>query len=157
MSNEETSLNPITFDNLSACAASLRSLLSEPIFTRLIRGYAEYATARGLPEHFRRLARTHPFAVAWHDLQEGIGKSLKAGSLQLTEEALFLLDLRFCLTQIKHDPQFESLLTRFVADKQFFSTAFEAFIYAMYSLHFKLPVALIPENVSPGQKSPDFV
>ncbi|MBZ9813420.1 hypothetical protein [Mesorhizobium sp. CA7] len=157
MSNEETTLNPITFDNLSACAASLRSLVSEPIFTRLMRGYTEYATAKGLPEHFRRLARTHPFAVAWHDLQEGIGKSLKAGSLQLTEEAFFVLDLRFCLTQIKHDPHFESLLSRFISDTQFFSTAFEVFIYAMYYLHFKLPVSLIPESVNPGQKSPDFV
>ncbi|MDG4900522.1 MULTISPECIES: hypothetical protein [unclassified Mesorhizobium] len=142
--------NRLTRDNIGEHAEALKILVTEDVFAQLTRGFKELSSAKTLPQYFERLARAHPFAVAWSELQE----SVEAASIQLSEAPFFLLDMRFSLMSAAADPEFPKLLNRLKGDDEFFSAAFEAFVFHMYAHEFKLPIAF----VSPGNgKQPDLV
>ncbi|PBB26130.1 MULTISPECIES: hypothetical protein [unclassified Mesorhizobium] len=150
LEDENVPPNRVTRDNIGEHAAALRALFPEEIFAQLTRGYADLATAKSLPEYFERLARAHPFAVAWHQLQQ----SVEARSIQLSEQAFFLLDMRFPILVAAQDPEFAELLNKLKGDDEFFSAAFEAFIFYMYAHEFKLPIAFVQPTRG---EQPDFV
>ncbi|MDG4895584.1 hypothetical protein P9272_18600 [Mesorhizobium sp. WSM4976] len=142
--------NRLTGSNIGEHAAALKKLIPDEIFTQLNRGYDDLASANGLPQYFERLARAHPFAAAWHDLQG----SVEAGSIQLSEQAFFLLDMRFALVAAARDPEFGKLLSRLRGDDEYFSAAFEAFVFQMYANELKLPISFVPTG---QDKQPDLV
>lgn len=153
--NLETDSLEITIGNLAEVAASLRGLIGEVLFTRMLGGY-DSAEAKGLADHVRRAGRAHPFAVAWDDLAKGVERSKVQGAFQLSEQAFLLLDSLHSFSTAQDDPEFENLLKRLTGADQFFSTSFEAFIYSAYR-SMGVAVALVPEVAEHGERRPDLV
>jgi len=150
--------NRVTFNNIADRAELLKDLLGYDLFNKLIGGYdGTAAMAKGVPNYFRRRAAAHPFALAWHDLMEGAVRSKVAGSMQLSEQAIFLVDMYVNLRIAQHDEHFRDLLARLVGRNQFFSTLFEAFIFGVYDALIGMPVALVAESPSTGERRPDLV
>jgi hypothetical protein len=134
----------ITPSNLRDYAAMLRELLGEELFHRL-RGDFNSATIKKLAKFNRQRALAHPFAVGWDELCKGIERSETEGMLRLSEAAIFLLDALYLLVQAAHDLEFGNVLKKLVGKDQYYSTIFEAFVFAGYRASNQV-IAFVPES-----------
>ncbi|BCG80689.1 hypothetical protein [Mesorhizobium sp. 113-3-3] len=157
MDDDDIPPNRVTFKNIEKKANSLRELLGEPIFSRLMRGHEKYTRADDLEARFWATNSVHPFVPAWYETLDSAAKSLAAGSMQVSEEATFLLELQFALDFLKSSHSYADTITRLIDKSQFFSTLFELFIYMTYSFELHRDVNFIPESTVQGEKRPDLV
>jgi hypothetical protein len=148
-------MREITVETLPETARSLSKILGDELLGQMVGGY-DSADARGMSDHVRRRGRAHPFAVAWDDLIKGAERSRSEGRFLLSEDAYFLLEMLEDLSSAERDPEFVSLLKRLTGRDQFFSTAFEAFIFSAYK-GLAVPIALVPEAGTRRERRPDLV
>jgi hypothetical protein len=151
MGNSEGTL----VDQLADLVADLKATVGDELCDRMIGGYSS-RDGRGFMDHHRREARAHPFALGWDDLCAGIAKSEKEGAFQLSERAFFLVDCLHALKIVKNDPNFPALFDKLENPRQYFSTAFEAFVFATYH-SMGTPISIVQESIVAGERRADFV
>lgn len=138
----------LTIGNLEERCESFRRLLGDDLFTSLTDSFAP-ESAKSLPEHKLAVAKAHPFAVAWHQLQEDVEKSIKKKSFVLSNESVFLLDFRANLEAISDDPLFDTVLAKLRPRDQYHSTVFEVFMCSGYR-HQGAKVEIVAEAPAEG-------
>lgn len=111
---------------------------------------------KGVRAYDLEVAKAHPFAVAWVQLQKDVEKSVEQKSLALSDRSAFILDLFANLKAIADAPLFQTLLAKLKPRKQFFSTVFEAYVFSGYR-HLGANIEIVPISNKPRERRPDFV
>ncbi|MDX8468195.1 hypothetical protein RFM26_21075 [Mesorhizobium sp. VK23B] len=157
MDEDEIPPNRVTFKNIEEKANSLQELLTEPVFARLMRGHEKFADAEDLEARFRATNSVHPFVPAWYELLDSARRSREAGSMQVSEEATFLLGLQFALYRLSQSDHYKAILESLIDETQFFSTLFELFVFITYSFELQQHVTFVPVSTIKGERRPDLV
>ncbi len=145
----------LSVGNIKEACETFRRLLGDELFLSLMGSFSP-ETAKGLRAYQLAVAKAHPFAVAWIQLQKDVARTVEQKTFALSERSIFLLDLFANLKAIADAPMFQTLLDNLKPRKQFFSTVFEAYVFSAYR-QLGANIEIVPISDKPRERRPDFV
>ncbi len=145
----------LSVGNIEETCETFRRLLGDELFLSLMGSFSP-ETAKGLRAYNLAVAKAHPFAVAWTQLQKDVAKTVEQKTFALSDPSIFLLDFFADLKAIADAPMFQTLLANLKPPKQFFSTVFEAHVFSAYR-QLGANIEIVPVSDKPRERRPDFV